>query len=118
MHNKNRDTLNIPKNPKFLNNTNIEAAQFNAFDYLGKDGVLFYSPHKSKKFRIYDPIFDKWVDFGNINEKDFTKHKNENLRQKFIKKISKSRGDWRENPFSPQRLTIEILWTDRGFKQY
>lgn len=118
MKNKNIMTLNIPTNPTLINNSNIEAVLFNAFDYLGKDGFLYYSPKKNKKFRIYDPIFHKWVDFGNMNEKDFTQHHDELKRQKFLKKITKNKGNWRENPFSPERLTIEILWTDRGFKQF
>jgi hypothetical protein len=35
--------------------SNFDKAQDNAFNYLGDDAVLFYSPKPDKKYRIYDP---------------------------------------------------------------
>jgi hypothetical protein len=92
--------------------TNINIAQQNAHNYLGEDAKLYISPLKTKKYRIFNPILNKWVDFGSMNPpmEDFTKHKDKERQQRYLKRASKIKGDWKNNPYSPNNLSMKILW--------
>ena len=90
--------------------SNIGLAQVKAYEYLGVDAILFISPLKSKKFRIYDPYKQKYVDFGAMEYQDFTKHQDEERRQRYLKRATKIKGNWSENLYSPNNLSINILW--------
>jgi hypothetical protein len=90
--------------------SNFDLAQENAYKYLGDDGILFYSPRKDKKYRIYDPIFNRWVDFGQMKYLDYTKHRDEKRRENYLKRATKIKGDWAKDKYSPNNLSINILW--------
>jgi len=90
--------------------SNFDLAQEKAYDYLGDEAILFYSPKKDKKYRIYDPINDKWVDFGQMKFLDYTKHKDDKRRENYLKRATNIKGKWRDNPYSPNNLSIHILW--------
>ena len=86
-------------------------SQQNAFKYLGHSAILYPSPRKNKKYRIYDPNNNKWIDFGSIGYKDFTKTPNDfNKRDRYLKRATKIKGNWALNPYSPNNLSINILW--------
>lgn len=90
--------------------TNFTEAQSKAYDYLGEDAVLFTSPKKDKKYRIYNPIKEIWVDFGQMGYEDFTKHQDEDRQQRYLKRATNIKGKWREDKYSPNNLSIHILW--------
>jgi hypothetical protein len=90
--------------------SDFSIAQKNANEYLGEDAVLFFSPKENKKYRIYDPIKNKWVDFGQMGMEDFTKHKDEERRRRYLARASNIRGNWRDNKYSPNNLSLRILW--------
>jgi hypothetical protein len=90
--------------------SDFHTAQEKAFKYLGDDAILFYSPNERKKYRIYVPNTNKWVDFGQMGYEDFTRHKDENRRRRYLARATKMKGDWKENPYSPNNLSINILW--------
>lgn len=90
--------------------SDFHKAQDRAVEYLGEDAVLFFSPKESKKYRIYDPVNNKWVDFGQMGYEDFTKHKDEERRERYLKRATNMRGNWRDNKYSPNNLSIHILW--------
>ena len=90
--------------------SDFQRAQRKARQYLGNDVVLLISPTKDKKYRIYDPIKNKWVDFGQMSYEDFTKHQDEARRQRYLKRATQIKGDWRNNKYSPNNLSIHILW--------
>jgi len=90
--------------------SNFTEAQVKAYDYLGDDAVLFTSPKKDKKYRIYNPKKNKWVDFGQMGYEDFTKHQDENRRQNYLSRATKIKGNWAKDPYSPNNLAIHILW--------
>jgi hypothetical protein len=90
--------------------TNFTEAQTKAYEYLGDDAILFTSPKRDKKYRIYNPIKDKWVDFGQMGYEDFTKHQDEDRRQNYLARATKIKGNWRNDKYSPNNLAIHILW--------
>jgi hypothetical protein len=90
--------------------TNFHTAQEKAFEYLGKDADLFTSPKKDKKYRIYNPLQNKWVDFGQLGYEDYTKHKDDVRRARYLARATNMKGNWRDNPYSPNNLSIHILW--------
>lgn len=90
--------------------TNFTEAQTKAYDYLGDDAILFTSPKTDKKYRIYNPIKNKWVDFGQMGYEDFTKHQDEDRRQNYLARATKIKGKWINDKYSPNNLAIHILW--------
>lgn len=90
--------------------SDVNIAQQKAVEYLGEDAVLFFSPKESKKYRIYDPVNNKWVDFGQMGYEDFTKHKDEERRKRYLKRATNIKGEWKDNKYSPNNLSIYILW--------
>jgi hypothetical protein len=97
---------------ELLKYSDPELAQKNAIKYLGKDALLYLSSRKNKKYMIRDKNNNKWVHFGTLDPpyEDFTKHHNEARRQHFLKRTSSIRGNWRENPYSPNNLSRILLW--------
>lgn len=102
----------IPKNDTIWNYSNPKEAQEKAYEYLGKDAVIYRSDRSSKKYKIYDPINDKWVHFGTMNPpmEDYTKHKDYQRMEKYRSRAANIKGDWKSNPYSPNNLSINILW--------
>lgn len=100
----------MKKEIEILKYSDANDAQRKAYNYLGPNAILYYSPNKNKKFRIYDPNNDKWVDFGQMGYQDFTKHKNQLKRERYLKRATNIKGNWENNPYSPNNLSINILW--------
>lgn len=86
-----------------------DKVQIKISQYLNQDVELFLSPFKYKKYRIYRPD-GKAVDFGDIRYEDFTKHKDEDRRDSYLKRATKIKGKWRDNEYSPNFLSIMGLW--------
>jgi hypothetical protein len=95
-----------------LKYSNPQEAQENAYNYLGKDALLYVSTRKSRKYMIRDPSTGKMIHFGSIEPpyEDNTKHHNEQRRQHYLKRSNLIKGDWRDNPYSPNNLSRNILW--------
>ena len=80
-----------------------------AFKYLGKKAVLYPSNKKDKKYMIQRPD-GKMVHFGQLGYEDFTKHGDLARRQKYLTRTAKMRGDWKNDPYSANNLSRNILW--------
>jgi len=78
--------------------------------YLGKDVKIHLSSKEDKKYMIYNPIKEKWIHFGQMGYEDYTKHKNDKRRENYLKRAGNMRGNWRDNKYSPNNLSIHILW--------
>ena len=50
------------------------------------------------------------VHFGQIGYEDFTKHKNKTSRKNYLARSRKIRGNWKSNKYSPNNLSIHLLW--------
>ena len=85
-------------------------AQRKAYEYLGKDADLYVSEKKDKKYDIYDVNNNKWVSFGQMGFQDHTRHGDEMRRNRYLNRATNMRGDWKDNPYSPNNLSIHILW--------
>jgi hypothetical protein len=85
-------------------------AQKKAKGYLGDDAELWISNKPDKKYMIFDNIHRKFIHFGQMGYEDFTRHKDVNRRNRYLTRTSNMRGEWRDNPYSANNLSREILW--------
>jgi hypothetical protein len=92
--------------------SNPEEAQKKAKAIYGAIGILGVSPLKDKKYRIYNPIKKKYVDFGQFNPpmEDYTKHKDKKRRDAYRARALNIKGNWKKDPFSANNLSVFILW--------
>ena len=88
--------------------SDIKEVQRKARKYLGKEVQV--STRKGKKFMVYDENNQKWVHFGQKGAEDFTAHKDPERRRRYLLRAYNIKGNWRDNPYSPNNLSINILW--------
>jgi hypothetical protein len=84
-------------------------AQQQAFKIYGPTAILYRSRAKNKKYAIVSPE-GKVVNFGQMGYEDFTKHNDPVRRMRFLNRTSNYRGDWKNNPYSPNNLSRRIIW--------
>ena len=91
--------------------SNIERVYKNAKKYFkNNDFNIDISTRKDKKFMIYNPETNRWVHFGQFGAKDFTKTLDDGKRERYISRASKIKGLWRDDKYSPNNLSLWILW--------
>ena len=90
--------------------SNPEQAQRMAYKYLGKTAKLYPARNPQKKYSIFDPKNNKWVNFGQIGYEDYTKHHSKNRRKNYLNRTKYMRGDWKNNKYSANNLSRHILW--------
>ena len=97
--------------------SNFEAVLSKAKHYYGEDVVLKKSTRKTKKYMIYNPITKKFIHFGAMGYLDYTKYVQlYNLetankhRTKYLKRALKIKGNWINNQYSPNYLSMLLLW--------
>lgn len=90
--------------------SNPEKAQKMAYRYLGKTAKIYPARNKEKKYSIYDPKHEKWMNFGQLGYEDYTKHKDKKRRKNYLTRTKNMRGDWKTNPYSANNLSRNILW--------
>jgi len=89
--------------------SNISKVLENTYKYLGHKH-LSVSTRKDKKFMVLNPETLKYSHFGSINYKDFTKHQDMDRRDNYLKRAIGIKGDWKNDKYSPNNLSINILW--------
>ena len=77
--------------------------------YYGNHVDLYLSTSKHKKYMVFNEDGKK-VHFGSILYQDYTKHKDKKRRLNYLKRASNIKGNWSQNPFSPNMLSIILLW--------
>jgi len=80
-----------------------------AKEYFGEYIPIYLSSKKDKKYMVQDPN-GKWVHFGAFGMEDYTKHRDEKRRISYLKRSTNIKGKWKENPYSPNNLSIHLLW--------
>lgn len=108
---------NLPKFKKLETNkqelinkySNFTTAQKRLNKYMGEPTKLYLSDRKDKKYYIITPD-NKKVHFGQMGYEDFTKHKDEARRQRYLNRATKIKGSWKEDKYSPNNLAINVLW--------
>ena len=58
---------------------------------------------------VQDPD-NKWVHFGQMGYEDYTKHKDDDRRKNYLNRSSNIKGQWKSNKYSPNNLSIHLLW--------
>jgi len=102
--------MDIIKYKQLLTVSNPEKVRSNLNKYLGKLTVLYLSDRKNKKYFIIDPKNNLKIHFGDINFEDYTKHLDEDRKSNYLKRSSKMIGNWKNNKFSPNNLSMNLLW--------
>ncbi|NBP02842.1 MAG: hypothetical protein EBU90_22545, partial [Proteobacteria bacterium] len=80
--------------------------QKKAFEIYGKDAVIYKSVKPKKKYQILNKFTGKWVHFGDSKMEDFTRHQNPTRQERYLKRAMNIKGKWRQNPYSPNNLSI------------
>ena len=81
----------------------------NTYKYLGNTNI-YVSDKDDKKFMVLHPETLKYIHFGSINYEDYTKHQDKKRRDRYLKRALNIRGNWKNNKYSPNNLSINILW--------
>jgi hypothetical protein len=90
--------------------SNPEVVFKKAKKYLGYDVNISISTKPEKKYMVYNPHTNKWVHFGQMEYQDFTKHKDLIRRHNYLKRTEFIKGNWRNDKYSPNNLSRNILW--------
>jgi hypothetical protein len=75
--------------------------------YYNKD--VYLSTRKNKKYMIKND-YGEMVHFGDIRYEDFTYHKDITRQQNYLTRATNIKGDWANDMFSPNMLSIILLW--------
>ena len=94
---------------ELLKYSNPNSVQDNMNKYLPNTKV-YMSTRKDKKYMIKN-LDNKWVHYGQMGYEDFTKHRDINRRTLYWKRATNIKGNWEENLYSPNMLSIMTLWT-------
>ena len=74
---------------------------------IGDDVKIDISTRKNKKYMVLNPNTNKWVHFGQLPYYDYTKHRDEERRERFLKRNS----HWASaDKYSPAYLSYILLW--------
>lgn len=77
--------------------------------YAKGDGAkLMISNRPDKKYKVIKPD-GTTVHFGSTLE-DYTKHGDDKRRDAYLKRSAGIRGNWRDDKWSPNNLSRELLW--------
>jgi len=91
-----------------LKYSNPLEVQRKAKQYLGNITV-YLSDKPEKKYMIQKPD-GKWVYFGQMGFEDFTKHKDQERRNRYLRRTENMRGNWKNDKYSPNNLSRNLLW--------
>jgi hypothetical protein len=59
---------------------------------------------------VFNPDLNRWIHFGQTNAQDYTKHLDDDRRNRYINRASKIKGNWENDKYSPNNLSLHILW--------
>jgi hypothetical protein len=99
------------------NYSDFETVLSRAKHYYGENVKLFQSTRKTKKYMIFDPYNNKFVHFGQMGYLDYTKYIQlydikiaREHRYRYLRRALKIKGNWRDNQYSPNYLSLLLLW--------
>ena len=98
----------FPKDDPIWHWSNPRIVNYKARHFYRMD--VHRSTRFGKKYMIWDPHNEKWIHFGQMNYEDFTKHGDEDRRRNYLRRTEAIRGNWRDNPYSPNMLSRRLLW--------
>ena len=99
------------------NYSDFETVLSRAKHYYGENVKLFQSTRKTKKYMIFDPYNNRFVHFGQMGYIDYTKYIQlydikiaREHRYRYLRRALKIKGNWKDNPYSPNYLSLLLLW--------
>jgi len=101
--------VRVKKNDILYTYSDPIQAQRRAHAYLGKHATIYKSTKNDKKYMICDNG-GHWVHFGQLGYEDFLKHKNPIRQKNYLRRSASILGDWKDNKYSPNNLSRNILW--------
>ena len=81
----------------------------NAKDYLGGGVNIQTSTRKFKKYMV-KKTDGKWSHFGDNRYEDYTQHRDDKRKENYLARAEKIKGNWKNDIYSPNNLSIHILW--------
>ena len=73
----------------------------------GIDSEIYPSSRKNKKYMVFDGF--KMRHFGDIRYSDYSKHQNEEKRQRYLKRFPIYKAN-DTSIYSPYNLSLRLLW--------
>ena len=70
---------------------------------------LYLSTRKGKKYMVQKPD-GSYTHFGQRGYQDYTKHNDDLRRIHYLQRATKIKGNWEQDPYSPNNLSINLLW--------
>jgi hypothetical protein len=89
--------------------SDVDKVKRNAERYFGRKVPIYLSLRKNKKFCIQKPD-GSWSHFGQMGYEDFTKHGDRMRQHNYLNRAYGIMGDWKDDPYSPNNLSINLLW--------
>ena len=96
--------------------SNPEMVYKRAKKLYGDNIIIKESTRKDKKYMILDNN-KKYIHFGSINHLDYTKYLElygldiaNNHKERYLKRALNIKGNWKNNIYSPNNLSIHLLW--------
>jgi len=80
---------------------------------LGKKIDFRISDKKDKKYMVLNPTTEKMIYFGQMGYEDFLKHQDPIRRMSYLKRTANIKGNWKDDPYSPNNLARIILWENK-----
>ena len=71
--------------------------------------MIGLSTRQDKKYMVQKPN-GVWVHFGQKGYEDHTKHGDSNRRESYLRRTANIKGNWKDNKYSPNNLSRNILW--------
>jgi len=71
------------------------------------------STRKNKKYMILNDD-NKYIHFGDSRYMDYTIHNDPERRKRYLNRASKIRGEWKKDKYSPNNLSINLLWDGKA----
>jgi len=99
--------INLNKNDILFKFSDPNIVQQKAYQFLGKEAIIYKSTHKNKKYMIFNKENNKFIHFGELGFEDYTKHNDLNRLNNFKLRNNK----WKNSPkYSPAFLSFYLLW--------
>ena len=108
---KSKDELNIARFNQLITVSNPEIVKQNMKKYFKKEiPELFLSNRKNKKYMVLNPNTNKFVHFGALAYEDYTVHNDKQRQKNYISRATNIKGNWKTDRFSPNNLSLFLLW--------
>ena len=76
---------------------------------FGSSIKIVESNSKGKKYALIKPDGSR-VNIGSLSYLDYTKHKDKQRRDNYLKRSAGIRGNWKANKYSANSLSRRLLW--------